>query len=205
MDMAGAWVHPMGPGPDLSLISFVASKRLSVHRWIGPVQPRAGSFIVSAKPKKNNALGPGLFDPTIQLGPEDKWKRVERGPDAHSEGLLSRSQFADLFSQAIDTTSSGLIDATDLISFAASLGQKLTLGQSIAIMRVVDSDRNGLISEDELFSWYSNGGFSSLPTPATEHRLSRPEVLKPRPSAALLSLLFPAPLDCLPSCERWGG
>ena len=138
---------------------------------------RPATLVCMASKPKPSPLGPGLFDPNIQLGPEEAWiQQSETG--SKQRPLLSRDQVQTLFVQ-IDVDSNGLIDAEELHTFALSIGEKWTVGQSVAVLRAIDADKNGLISLDEVYGWYSSGQ-RLLPAPdqdAGENQLTRQEVV----------------------------
>ena len=101
---------------------------------------------------KSVVLGPGLFDPNIQVGPQDDEEDRE-------EILLASSQFKKLFNNA-DTNTDGKIDRDELITLAQQLGHVWTVEQAVQVVWAVDTDNNGLMSVDELFNWYREGNLS---------------------------------------------
>ena len=115
---------------------------------------------------KSPRLGPGLFDPIIQLGPEDKWvdSATETSTEA-SELLVSRSELSTLFQQ-LDADADGRIDVPELLSLALSLGRRWGDTQAIAAMRAIDNDGDGLVSFDQFYAWYAAGGMSRVPEAA---------------------------------------
>ena len=133
--------------------------------------------------KRAPKLGPGLFDPMIQLGPEDKWSPAAPAPaDAPAPPLLvSRAELAALFAK-IDADANGRIDAAELLVLALSLGHAAwTAPRAAAALRAIDADADGLIAADELYAWYAAGGMTrAAPAAAAErdgaaHLLSREE------------------------------
>jgi Ca2+-binding EF-hand superfamily protein len=118
-----------------------------------------------------------LFDPNIQLGPEEKWDT----PDGEIDEIqLSRTDVAALFAK-IDGDGNGLIDSPELHAFVLSLGRSgWTEAGARAALRSIDADGNGLISLEEVLGWYASGGAKSPPSvsaaAAAARRLTREEV-----------------------------
>lgn len=102
---------------------------------------------------KSVILGPGLFDPNIQLGPQQD--------DEEEEILLARSQFKTLFAKH-DSDEDGKIDRDGLIMLAKELGQEWTTAQAVQTVWKIDADNNGLMSMDEVFDWYKEGNLSRV-------------------------------------------
>jgi len=97
-------------------------------------------------------LGPGLFDPNIQVGPQDDEEEPE-------EILLASSQIKKLFN-ICDSNSDGKIDRDELMMLAQQLGHVWTIEQAVQVVWEIDTDGNGLMSYDELFNWYREGNLS---------------------------------------------
>ena len=82
--------------------------------------------------RKPPRLGPGLFDPMIQLGPEDKWPEESAESDRGGELLVSQSALAALFTQ-LDTDANGRIDAPELLALALALGHRWNDSQATIV------------------------------------------------------------------------
>ena len=104
---------------------------------------------------KSVVLGPGLFDPNIQLGAGDE--------EDQEVILLARSQFTALFKR-IDADSDGKIDRDGLAVLSKELGYSLSLEQMVQVLWNVDSDSDGLVSVEDLFNWYREGNWSKAVT-----------------------------------------
>lgn len=104
---------------------------------------------------KSVVLGPGLFDPNIQLGAGDE--------EDQEVILLARSQFTALFKR-IDADGDGKIDRDGLAVLSKELGYSLSLEQMVQVLWNVDSDSDGLVSVEDLFNWYREGNWSKAST-----------------------------------------
>ena len=82
--------------------------------------------------RKPPRLGPGLFDPMIQLGPEDKWPEESAEAARGDELLVSQSALAALFTQ-LDTDANGRIDAPELLALALALGHRWNDSQATIV------------------------------------------------------------------------
>jgi len=124
----------------------VAALRMGVEGSEAPRKGQTGG--------KSVVLGPGLFDPNIQVGPQDDDEEVE-------EILLARSQFKALFHK-FDSDDDGKMNRDDLMAFAKELGHKWTLEQTVQAVWEVDTDGDGLMAVEELFNWYKEGKLSLM-------------------------------------------
>ena len=124
----------------------VAALRMGVEGSEAPRKGQTGG--------KSVVLGPGLFDPNIQVGPQDDDEEVE-------EILLARSQFKALFHK-FDSDDDGKMNRDDLMAFAKELGHKWTLEQTVQAVWEVDTDGDGLMAVEELFNWYKEGKLSQM-------------------------------------------
>ena len=115
----------------------------------------------SEAPKKGKTggrsvvLGPGLFDPNIQVGPQQD--------DDDEEILLARSQFKQLVVRC-DEDDDGKLDRDGLMALAKSLGHTWTTEQAVQVVWTIDKDADGLMSAEELFDWYKEGNLSGIAT-----------------------------------------
>jgi Ca2+-binding EF-hand superfamily protein len=67
----------------------------------------------------------------------------------------------NLFDQ-LDADADGRIDAPELLAVALSLGRRWTETQAVAALRVIDTDGDGLVGFNEVYSWYAAGGMSKI-------------------------------------------
>jgi len=125
----------------------VAALRMTVEDSEAPQKGKTGG--------KSVVLGPGLFDPNIQLGAQDDDEERE-------EILLARSQVLALFKRC-DPDDDGKIDRDGFMALSKELGHALTVEQTLETLWKIDADRNGLVSAEEVFDWYKEG---SLPQAA---------------------------------------
>jgi class 3 adenylate cyclase len=97
----------------------------------------------------------------------------------------------------IDRDLDGYIDVADLIVYATSLGQSWTEQEASSILELIDNDKNGLISFDELLEWYTSGahtcsddGAARLDPGTWRHRAQRTATSE-LPAAALAAAAIP--------------
>jgi class 3 adenylate cyclase len=108
----------------------------------------------------------------------------------------------------IDRDLNGYIDVADLIVYASSLGQSWTEQEANAILELINGDKNGLISFDELLGWYMSGvhtcsddGAARL-DPRTWRRRAQQRIATPSgrfPPTAALAAMPAAPSAAPPS------
>jgi len=149
------------PRPVLTPVVAAAASPLGVGRRrgrsLGVARMSEGGE--SEVPKKGSTggrsvvLGPGLFDPNIQVGPGAE--------DEEEEILLARSQFKALAARC-DADDDGKLDRDGLMVLAKELGHKWTMEQAIQTVWKIDSDADGLMSIDDLFNWYKEGNLSQV-------------------------------------------
>jgi len=134
-----------------------AVRRNVALRTAGGLRMNADESQAPKKGKTNGksvVLGPGLFDPNIQLGAQDDDEERE-------EILLARSQFKALFNK-YDANKDEKVNRDDLMKMAKELGHEWTLEQAVQVVWKVDKDGDGLMSVSELFDWYKEGNLSRV-------------------------------------------
>lgn len=158
---ASAWVAPSFAPASRQLLSWqqpaaAAACRRGGLRSVGALR-MAGEELSEAPSKgktkgKGVVLGPGLFDPNIQVGPQQD--------EEQEEILLARSQFKVLFGKHDDED--GKIDRDGLTMLAKELGQEWTTAQAVQAVWKIDGDSNGFMSMEEVFDWYRDGNLSKV-------------------------------------------
>lgn len=175
---------------------------LSMQDGGGGSKPQAGK----GRGMKRITLGPGLFDPTIQGGgpekvadqvsflarctrvspateltrePQGKKASVQVDAGANYE-LVKRDVFSRLFKD-LDADGNGKIDRDELGLLAEALGGGVWgAGRATMCLRSLDTDRDGLVSDDEVWAKYSTGGMTKpgmwgMEAPPVLHRAGRDE------------------------------
>ena len=61
--------------------------------------------------------------------------------------------------QEMDKDGSGYLDSAELANLCASLGSPLDHNELCASLQVIDADKNGQISYDEFFAWWSGWSY----------------------------------------------
>uniref|UniRef100_A0A6U4S2Q5 Calmodulin n=2 Tax=Hemiselmis andersenii TaxID=464988 RepID=A0A6U4S2Q5_HEMAN len=113
-----------------------------------------------AKKQAGNAkkkLGPGLFDPEIQLGSEVAQKAKE---EKKSFALPSRERFMALFHE-VDEDKNGMVNREELIELCDALGQQWSVARATRVLWSIDTDKNGFVSADDLWQWCEEGGLDA--------------------------------------------
>lgn len=88
------------------------------------------------------------------------WRLVQDTENEHLDIVMSRREMAAIFIR-LDADQDGLVNGSGLRALALSLGQHgWSKAKESAVMREIDTDEDGLVSFEEVYKWYSEGGLS---------------------------------------------
>ncbi|EKX45419.1 hypothetical protein GUITHDRAFT_108686 [Guillardia theta CCMP2712] len=109
---------------------------------------------------KDVVLGPGLFAPDIQLGPNaDDFVPEEK--------IISRIQMSNLFS-FFDTDSNQKIDLDELVLLSGAIGKEWSKEKALQALWEIDENKDGFVTFEEFYRWYLAGNkkvLEEMPVP----------------------------------------
>eukprot|EP00960_Hanusia_phi_P052374 761416-Hanusia_phi.AAC.4 len=159
---AAAW---LAPPPFAPSIKTVGKTQLG-----GVCRPRK-NVVVSLQMSqgedskaKDVVLGPGLFAPDIQLGPNaDDFVPEEK--------VISRIQMSNLFS-FFDTDSNQKIDLDELVLLSGAIGKQWSKEKALQALWEIDTNKDGFVTFDEFYGWYLSGNMKQLEETAVPQKVS---------------------------------